>query len=157
MADQEPWKRLYRYWQGKHIAGRAPGRGDIDPPIEVPALIPNIMLVDVIDARFRYRLVGSAIWDRYLLELTGTWIETRNPPETGWRDTLALVRDDQVPRLLSSPTENGKSHIAIAMPLIDETGRTSQIFAGTFFAQDFATGLRMTGPLSVREVLPDGA
>ncbi len=157
MAEQEPWQRLYRYWQGKHVDGRAPGRGDIDPPIEVPALIPNIMLVDVVDGRFRYRLVGSALWDRYLTELTGTWIESRNPPETGWRDTLALVRDDRVPRLISTPADGGRSHIAIAMPLLDAAGRTSLIFAGTFFAQDFGHGLSMTGPLTVREVLPDGA
>jgi hypothetical protein len=157
MADQEPWQQLYRYWQSKHADGRAPGRADIDPPVDVPALISNVMLIDIIDTRLRYRLVGSAIWERYLQELTGTWIEDRSPAEAGWRDTLALVRDDQVPRLISIQAEGGKSHIAIAMPLIDPAGRTSQIFAGTFFAQEFGRNLRIDGRLTVREVLGDGA
>jgi hypothetical protein len=156
MADQEPWQRLYHYWQSRHVAGRAPGRGDIDPPLDVPGLIPNVMLIDIIDTRFRYRLVGSAIWDRYLQELTGSWIESRNAAETGWRDTLALVRDDQVPRLISTPADGGRSHIAIAMPLIDPAGRASQIFAGTFFAQEFGTQRRIGGPLTVQEVLEKG-
>ena len=153
MIEQEPWQQLYRYWQSKHVDGRIPMRGDIDPPVDVPALIPNVMLIDIIDTRFRYRLVGSAMWDRYLLELTGTWIESRNPPEIDWRDTLALVRDDKIPRLISTPADNGKSHIAIAMPLIDADGRVGMIFAGTFFAQEFGPDLKVIGRLTVREVL----
>jgi hypothetical protein len=156
MADEEPWQQLYRYWQSRHVEGRPPGRADIDPPIDVPRLIPNVMLIDVVDTRLRYRLVGSMVWEHYRLELTGTWIESRNPPEADWRDTLALVRDDQVPRLLSTQADRGKSHVAIAMPLIDATGRTNQIFAGTFFAQQFGRAFRVTGRLTVREVLGGG-
>ena len=53
---------LHAYWSSK-LAGRPmPSRSDIDP-VEIPKLLPWIMLVDVDDggANFRYRLVGSEI------------------------------------------------------------------------------------------------
>ncbi len=156
MADQGAWKQLYRYWLSKHVDGLAPTRADIDPPVEVPRLIPNVMLIDIVEARFRYRLVGSAIWDRYQADLTGSWIEGRSAPEIEWRDTVRAVRDDQVARLVSSPVAGfpDRFHVAVAMPLRDAGGRTSQIFAGIFFAQEFGDNLRV-GPLTVREMLDE--
>ncbi len=104
MTTEEPWKELYSYWRSRQVDGRAPKRSELDIPVEVPRLLPNIMLIDCIGDRLRYRLVGTATWDRYQAELTGTWIEERNAAEAEWRGTIALVRDDGVPRLVSSPS-----------------------------------------------------
>ena len=49
MAEQEAWKQLYDYWLSKHVRGRPPTRQEIDPPVEVPRLIANMMLVENID------------------------------------------------------------------------------------------------------------
>jgi hypothetical protein len=154
MAVQEAWKQLYEYWLSKHVGGRPPARHELDPPVDVPRLIANIMLIDLEGGIFRYRLVGSAIWNRYGFDLTGTTIDGRNPAEAEWRDTLKTVCDDQVPRLITSPVEGSadRLHIAVAMPLFAERGPTRQILAGTFFAQEFGANPRL-GRITVRELL----
>jgi len=157
MAVQEAWKQLYDYWLSKHVGGRPPGRHDLDPPVDVPRLIPNIMLIDIEGEVLRYRLVGSAIWNRYGFDLTGTTIGGRNQAEAEWRDTLKMVCDDQVARLITSPVDGhaDRLHVAVAMPLCGDGGATSQILAGTFFAQEFAPNPRI-GLITVRELLnPD--
>lgn len=59
----------FEYWLGKQRGGRLPGRQDIDPG-EIPSLLPNIMLADVLPAepkpRLRFRLVGD-----YHVEVAG--------------------------------------------------------------------------------------
>jgi hypothetical protein len=156
MTAEEPWKQIYSYWRSRQVDGRAPKRSELDIPLEIPKLLANIMLIDCIAGRLRYRLAGSAIWERYQAELTGTWIEERNAAEAEWRGTIALVRDDGVPRLVSSPVAGqvGKSHIAVAMPLLDAQGRVFQILAGTFYAQEYGENLRV-GRLMVQEILND--
>ncbi|NJM91813.1 MAG: PAS domain-containing protein, partial [Rhodospirillaceae bacterium] len=51
---------FYAYWAGKRRGSALPARADIDP-LEMVALLPGIVLIDVVaDARqFVYRLVGT--------------------------------------------------------------------------------------------------
>jgi hypothetical protein len=56
---------FYEYWLGKgRGAGKAmPARADIDP-LDIPALLANVFLIDVVPGnprRFRFRLVGTRI------------------------------------------------------------------------------------------------
>src|SRR3546814_9678513 len=53
-----PYTTLFR------SARPAPERGDIDP-LAMPALLPNLLLLDTIDDDFRFRLVGEAVNTRY--------------------------------------------------------------------------------------------
>ncbi|MBI1775287.1 MAG: PAS domain-containing protein [Proteobacteria bacterium] len=83
MDETGPWHpkiaELYRYWQQIHPQSGLPGRQHMDP-LEIPALLPNLWLLDVEPEplRFRYRLVGTklaqffgyAIRGRYLGEAT---------------------------------------------------------------------------------------
>jgi hypothetical protein len=52
--------KMLAYWEGKLNGRSMPGRRDVDP-VELLELLPNIMLVDVVndDRRFVYRLVGT--------------------------------------------------------------------------------------------------
>jgi len=52
--------KMLAYWDGKRRGRAMPKRSDIDPA-ELIGLLPNIMLVDVVDddRRFVYRLVGT--------------------------------------------------------------------------------------------------
>jgi len=157
MAEQEAWKQLYDYWLSKHVDGRPPTRAELDPPVEVPRLIGRMMLIDVVDgSRFRYRLVGSAIWDRYGFDLTGSWVEGRVPAEAEWRKTLQAVHDDGAARLITSPVTDhpDRLHIAIALPLSDAEGGIGQILAATFFAKEVTDSPRI-GRLTVRELLDE--
>jgi hypothetical protein len=55
-------RTLLDYWLAKRGRRHMPSRADIDPA-ELVALLPNLMLVDVVDdgARFRFRLVGTRV------------------------------------------------------------------------------------------------
>jgi hypothetical protein len=54
------------YWESKRAGRRMPARRDFDPLLEVPKLVPWIVLVDVLHdpLDFRFRLVGSGVVDR---------------------------------------------------------------------------------------------
>lgn len=74
-------QRLHEYWRSKIAAqGSVPLRRDIDP-IELPDLLPCLMLLDVErdPLRFRYRLVGTRVVDFSYHDFTGTYLD-----EAGW-------------------------------------------------------------------------
>jgi len=64
----------HEYWRSKCGARAMPRRRDIDPT-EIPHLLPNILIVEIIGTRIRYRLVGTAIVKAYGEELTGKYID----------------------------------------------------------------------------------
>jgi len=80
----------FDYWQAKCRGRMMPRRRDIDPT-EIPRLLPNLQITELIDggARIRYRLTGTAIVNAYSADLTGN-ILTRSSPEEGWT-TLRLT------------------------------------------------------------------
>lgn len=57
------WNR----WRGSRAL---PERRDIDP-MDIPTLLPNLVLLDVEDRDFRFRLVGETIATRYASRLKG--------------------------------------------------------------------------------------
>lgn len=80
---------IYDYWRSKVPAGcLLPARRDIDPA-EIPRLLPNVWLVDVVDdvRRFRVRLIGTALVDAGIPLRVGDFIFDRLMPEL--RHTLA--------------------------------------------------------------------
>jgi hypothetical protein len=66
---------LLSYWLSKRRLARFPGRADIDP-IEIPELLPHIILTDVMpDGRYRYRLTGASVDTNATVALAGKYIE----------------------------------------------------------------------------------
>jgi hypothetical protein len=78
------------YWNLKRGGREMPGRQDIDPA-EIPQLLPHVTLIDVIDggARFRYRLVGTAVVDGFNRNHTGRYVDELEIPQFG-RDAFLL-------------------------------------------------------------------
>lgn len=76
-------RNLAGYWSERCRDGLVPRRSDIDP-LEFPALLPNIILLDRIAApqgdRFRFRLTGTAVVDFAGRELTGHHLDEVLPP-----------------------------------------------------------------------------
>lgn len=72
-ADDAILAALHDYWDGRRQGRDAPDRRDIDPIAIGAALLPHVALVDVVDGgrRFRNRLVGTAIAERWGVEITG--------------------------------------------------------------------------------------
>ncbi|HLT76914.1 MAG TPA: PAS domain-containing protein [Ferrovibrio sp.] len=65
-------RRAFAYWDGKRGGRDLPARADIEPT-EIPDILRNIFLVDVLDdpPRFHLRLMGTAFRDWFGRELTG--------------------------------------------------------------------------------------
>jgi hypothetical protein len=68
---------LYRYWNRRRGHRRMPDRRDIDPLELGPALLPHLGLMDIVEggARVRYRLLGTAIVDRFGSDPTGKFMD----------------------------------------------------------------------------------
>ncbi|HUN47384.1 MAG TPA: PAS domain-containing protein [Stellaceae bacterium] len=62
------------YWRRQRGERAMPSRRDIDP-IEIPKLLPHLQLVEVIGARFRYRLIGTALAQAFGRDYTGAYPE----------------------------------------------------------------------------------
>ncbi len=103
--DKEPWKKLHRYWLSKHEDGRPPARRDLDPLVEITPLIPNLILLDLEDGDYRYRLVGTEVAKRSGLDMTGRLIGltiTEPGMRDQWRAGLDTVAQEQTPQLFLS-------------------------------------------------------
>jgi hypothetical protein len=64
------WKQLYHYWLSKHVDDKVPSRADIDPVIDIPQLVKNLILLDAKN-EFTYRLIGSEAVERHGMDMTG--------------------------------------------------------------------------------------
>ena len=65
------------YWMLKRGARAMPLKRHIDPTEIPPKLLPHLQIIDVVDggARFRYRLIGTALVQAYGKEYTGTYAD----------------------------------------------------------------------------------
>ena len=69
------------YWASKRGGRSMPRKRDIDP-IEIPAkILPNLQIIEVIDggARFRYRLIGTALVEAYGKDFSGRIVDELFP------------------------------------------------------------------------------
>lgn len=75
--------RILDWWQARRTdLGHLPGRQHFDP-LEIPALLPNIYLVDVVPPdRFRWRLIGSEITAMAGRNSTGRFFDALYDPAT---------------------------------------------------------------------------
>ena len=88
-SPPRPWEQhpvlflALRYWTGKCVGAALPGRAAIDPLELDAALLPHIVLTEVVfdggRRRFRFRLSGTAMSAAVGLELTGQFVDTLNP------------------------------------------------------------------------------
>jgi hypothetical protein len=138
------WKQLHAYWLSKHVDGRVPSRADIDPIIDIPQLVKNLILIDVRD-NFTYRLVGSEVVERHGMDMTGRTSGTSGQSPRAiaeWLAAVEYVSQEVKPRLLISRI--GASDIArntmILLPLADREGRIEMLLVGSFYNEHFLRG-----------------
>lgn len=77
------------YWHRKRAAGNLPRRADLDP-VDIPKLLPHLMLKDVRRDPwdFRYRVVGTTVREHSRADWTGKWmseIPGQGPDSTVFR------------------------------------------------------------------------
>jgi hypothetical protein len=152
----EPWQELYRYWLSKHADSRLPARGDLDPITEIPRLVANLMILEVVADGYQYRLVGSEIVALAGVDLTNgragsdaKYAAIRSE----WLAALDFVRDTLTPRLLFSSlgTQPPATNTVLLLPLRASAGENMKIL-GALFRQGAFDGNLKVDNLSVREI-----
>ena len=149
------WKQLHQYWLSKHVDGRVPSRSDIDPIIEIPQLVKNLILLDARD-NFTYRLVGSEVVERHGMDMTGRLSGTsgQSPKAVAeWQAAVAHVSKALTPRLLVSRIGNEgiAQNMMILLPLADREGRIEMVLVGSFYNEHFRRGTHIHD-MEAREV-----
>jgi hypothetical protein len=89
-------RAMLDHWIALHPgAGMIPGRQHLDP-MRIPTLLPDLWLIDVVDAaggpRFRYRLQGTRLVDVTGLNAQGRWFDDVNPRFPGGETEAAFLR-----------------------------------------------------------------
>jgi hypothetical protein len=145
--SERHWTLLYQYWLSKHIDGRVPSRADIDPIIEIPQLVKNLILFDAKD-HFTYRLVGSEVVERHGMNMTGRQSGTsgQNPKAVAeWVAAVSYVSTELKPRLLVSRIGDNEvaRNVMLLLPLADREGRIEMLLVGSFYNEHFKRGTQI--------------
>jgi hypothetical protein len=83
-------EQAHAYWRQKAAGRVMPGRADIDP-IEIPRLLPDVMLVERLDnGRYRYRLIGTENSSAHGINATGRFLDEVLPGPDYSAHVLAL-------------------------------------------------------------------
>lgn len=128
----------FNYWNGKRLGRRIPARGDFDPVIEIPKLLPHIILIDVqlrpLD--FRFRLVGSHVRQNLSRDYVGLWfsgLANYNQQSTIWPQHEKVALEGR-PRL-QRPTYIGPhrdfiavENVLLPLSLPDDNGAMQIMF-----------------------------
>ncbi|CAN0205482.1 MAG: PAS domain-containing protein [Thalassobaculaceae bacterium] len=125
--------RLLDAWNAWRGERPLPDRADVDP-IDIPDLLPNLILLDVEDDDFRFRLVGEQIASRYGGRLKGRLIsEVMSGP--GLDETLYEHRrcaEDRRAVIISQARElatadDRRAYMRLILPLGNDGPRASHI------------------------------
>ncbi len=138
--EAEKLRDIYRYWRGKCREGAFPSRADIDPT-EIPALLPHVILVDVVDdgRDFRYRLLGTHIVASVGFEFTGQLVSEfmrDHEEEMRAQDYHRLVESREPRHVISHMIAFGGDYMRyerVLCPLSSNGEAIDMIFGGLFF------------------------
>jgi hypothetical protein len=106
-AQSEIVQAGYAYWLAAKGERMLPLRSDFDPPLEVPRLVPSMIVFDVLHEPldFLYRLIGTKVRMHLMQDLTGirmSAIEFQRPPSVIWSHH-AWVVEQAAPRFMRPP------------------------------------------------------
>ena len=81
---QAELRQLHDYWLAKKGQRLAPARSDISPA-DMRKLLPHVFLLEVVGCprRFKFRLAGTEVVERYGEELTGRFLDEIDLDEVG--------------------------------------------------------------------------
>ena len=132
------WRELYGYWHGLQREGRPPSRADLDPPLQIPRLLPNLMLIDAVDGHFRMRLVGSEVVRRAGRDPTGLRLDPLVITERGIPAFVGfLEKTVETRRPVIYSVERGDQTafgaIGLLLPLSGPNHEIPMILGGLFY------------------------
>lgn len=130
----------FDYWLGKKSGPEIPLRSAIDP-VEIPRLLPHLMLLDVLSEPldFRYRLIGEGIQaniTRGFRGKTHRQLEGKGPGSLVW-EGLRKVVETGIPRYGRAPYVGPETTVTqffdLLLPLSEDGASVSQILIVTEF------------------------
>jgi hypothetical protein len=139
------WGDLLAYWRDRHVDGRQPSRADIDPPVDLPQLLPNLMLFEIADETFRVRLVGSEVTRRAGMDLTGRVLGSvrpdagpvssngKNVPKFVVFLRRVVTTGAPVLYFAGRSEEAALGAIGLLLPLVARSGETTMVLGGLFY------------------------
>jgi hypothetical protein len=139
-AEHSVLREVMRYWEQKRAGRLMPSRDDIRPS-DLKQCLPQILLVDVLEDDFRYRVVGSKLRPYFPVEATGQRMSEALAPfgTATVVATLAAYRSivlERAPVCIKGPgtyyAQESKFFEAMLMPLGDDK-RVSMIFGAFEF------------------------
>jgi hypothetical protein len=142
-------RQAHDYWRRKAASRAMPRRTDIDPT-EIPKLLPDVMLVDVLpEGRYRYRLISTENTQAHGINATGRYLDEVLPgPE--YKDHVIALYDECVGArralysecLFMAPQQRApERHTEVLfMPLAEDGETVNMVFVmQVFFYIDEAT------------------
>jgi hypothetical protein len=144
------------YWQQKRGRRPMPTRADIEP-LELRPILRHVFMIDVLpgEAEFRFRLLGTAITERYGRDSTRKTVRDvyadADPAFTAWYTAmLVAVKDSRRPVLAAGPMlmvrKDFVSFRALHLPLSDDGVTVNVIFGATDFTQQLRVDGRFARP-----------
>lgn len=133
-------RALYDYWDGHRAGSRLPGRQHLDP-LDIPGLLPNLMLVDVAAPDdLRFRLVGTALVGWFGRDTTGLALGDVYSSKD-WERILADYRyviRERRPCLTVSKIATGRHgsrqpYQRLLLPLARDGAQVDMLLAGVFW------------------------
>ncbi|MBV8776046.1 MAG: PAS domain-containing protein [Alphaproteobacteria bacterium] len=134
-------EQAYLYWRSKAGTRAMPSRADIDPT-EIPRLLPDVMLVECLDGRYRYRLIGTENASAQGVNATGRFLDQVLPGPDYRAHVLALYDECVAQRrplysecLFFAPSrrEPERHTKVLFMPLSSDGERVNMVFVVQVF------------------------
>jgi hypothetical protein len=149
---------ILRYWNEKRGDRSMPALRQIDP-IEIPKLLPIILIADILPAVTTMRLLGTDSTNAYGRETRGRDVNELSLGDFSpfWQEAFALVRGLGKPASATGPFRNGLELLdaeSVLAPLSDDGTTITHILGGLLIraAPCMVTAARQmpTGILSTR-------
>lgn len=156
--DDPLLQRLYDYWRSLFRDERLPSRADVNPAAIPAAMLPYVVLADVIDdgVRIRYRLVGTNMVDEWGQDFTGRYLD--EIMSGSYHEFLESLFADVIAQRCAVFSQSafrwdvgGSTRTRrLFMPLASEGGTVDVVLIGQTFDRSGEAG----APKKVLELLP---
>lgn len=137
-----------------------PARRDFDPS-EVPTLLPHVQLVDLVDGRYRYRLVGTELVRAFGRDYTGQFPDDMFPGPRGRMicEVFGRVWGARQPMFLRSKYITTRNLDLLAnrlyLPLSDDDREVNMLLGAVTF--DFGTAGELAGAWGSAQLASSGS
>lgn len=135
-------QHLYDYWRQKRGTRALPARRDLDP-VEIPSILPNVILLDVVSEtqRMRARVVGTKVVGWYGSDYTGKYLDEidfgdqRDQVLSDYRACLSSAKPQLEFRQFRTDSDILIRMERVILPLSDDGETVNMLLSGLSFEE----------------------